>query len=485
MGWRQEIRENGFSAGTKRWWNLLSADLSGLLARIALHPVPPGERRDWLYVFGSATLVAFLVQLVTGIALATMYVSSAAHAYDSLEYITNTAVLGNLLRGMHYWGASVMIVLVGFHAIRVYMTAAYKYPRMLTWTIGIFLLIFTMMMGFTGQTLRWDADGVYSTVIASEQLGRYPLVGRWLVTFILGGPNVSGDTLSRFFMAHVFVFPILLVLFLTFHLFLVVRHGISEWPAAGRQVDPRTYRPWYEALLREQGQPFWPDAAWRDVVVGLVVVMIIIGLAATVGPIALGKPPSLANVDVAPRPSWYFTWYFAFLAMIPYGSETYVMTIAPMLFVFLLLFLPFVFPRGERTPLRRPWSFALVIMCLATILYYWRVGLVAPWSPRFNAVPVPASVVGTTTGPVAVGAGLFYTKGCEFCHQVAGYGGIRGPDLTCVADRLSAARMMEIIFTGIKPNMPSFARTLEGNEASDLLAFLKSRKCGQAAPPGK
>ena len=481
MRWRSEVREHGFVAGTRRWWNLLSADLAGLLARIALHPVPPGERRNWLYVFGSATMVAFLMQVVTGIALATIYVPSAATAYDSLQFISHTAVMGNLLRGMHYWGASLMILLVGFHAIRVYMTAAYKYPRMLTWAVGIFLLIFTMMMGFTGQTLRWDADGVYSTIIASEQLGRYPGVGRWIVTFILGGPNVSGNTLARFFMAHVFVFPALLIVFLTFHLFLVVRHGISEWPSPGRTVDPRTYRGWYEALLREHGQPFWPDAAWRDVVIGFLVVMLIIGLAATIGPIELGKPPSLANINVAPRPSWYFTWYFAFLAMIPYGSERYVMTAAPLVFVFLLLVLPFLFSRGERTPLRRPWSFALVIMCVATIVYYWRMGVVAPWAPRFNAIPVPASVVGVTTGPVAAGAGLFYTKGCEFCHRVAGYGGIRGPDLTCVADRLSAARMVEILYTGIKPNMPSFARTLEGNETSDLLAFLQSRKCGQ--PP--
>lgn len=461
--------------------NLLTGDLPGLLGPVARHPVPPGEGRNWLYVFGSATMVAFLVQVATGIVLATMYVSSASGAYASLEFITHRAVLGNLIRGMHYWGATFMILLVGFHAVRVYLTASYKYPRTMTWAVGIFLLIFTMAMGFTGQTLRWDSDGLWSPVIAAEQMGRYPFVGRWIVTFVLGGPTVGGETLSRFFMAHVFVFPALLILFLTFHLFLVVRHGISEWPASGRPVDPRTYRTWYAALLRQQGEPFWPDAAWRDMVVGFLVVMLIVALAAVFGPAGLTKAPDMKDLDVVPRPSWFFSWYFALLAMIPYGAELYVITIAPLLFVFLLLILPFLFNKGERTPLRRPWSFAVVLMALVTIAYYSRMGVIAPWSPRFDAMPVPESVVGTATGPVAVGAGLFYTKGCEFCHQVAGYGGIRGPALTCIADKLSAARITEILYTGIKPNMPSFARTLKGDEAAQLVAFLTSRKCGQAA----
>lgn len=485
MGLLEEIRERGVFRGTWHWLNILSGDLASVLGPVARHPVPPGERRNWLYVFGSAAMVAFLVQIVTGIALATMYVSSAESAYASLQFITHQAVLGNLIRGMHYWGASIMILLVGFHAIRVYLTGAYKYPRMMTWAAGVFLLIFTMSMGFTGQTLRWDADGLWSSVIASEQLGRYPLVGRWIVTFILGGETVSGETLTRFFMAHVFVFPALLIAFLTFHLFLVVRHGISEWPAAGRPVDPRTYRSWYEALVRQQGQPFWPDAAWRDVVVGFAVVMLIIALAAITGPIALGKTPDLKDIDVAPRPSWYFTWYFALLAMIPYGAERYVMTAAPLVFVLLLLILPFIFKSGERTPLRRPWSFALVLMAVVTIAYYWRIGLVAPWSPRFNAKPLPESVVGTATGPVAAGAELFHAKGCEFCHQVAGYGGIRGPALTCIADRVPASRIIEILYTGIKPNMPSFSRTLTPQDTTQLLAFLQSRKCGQAAAPAQ
>lgn len=478
MGLINDVRDRGLVKGTLHWLNGLAGDPWGAAGPVARHPVPPGEFRNWFYVFGSATLVAFLVQIVSGIVLATMYVSSAGQAYASLQFITHKAVLGNLVRGIHYWGASIMILLVGFHAVRVYLTASYKYPRMMTWAVGVFLLAFTMAMGFTGQTLRWDSDGLWSPVIVAEQLGRYPLVGRWIVTFMLGGETISGQTLTRYFMAHVFVFPALLILFLVFHLFLILRHGISEWPEAGRPVDPRTYRAWYRTLLERQGQPFWPDAAWRDVVAGFLVVMLIIALAAISGPIGLGKPPDLNDLDVAPRPSWYFAWYFAFLAMIPYGAERYVIIAAPLVFMFLLLILPFVFSAGERTPLRRPWSFAVVLMALVTIAYYWRVGLIAPWSPRFHAKPMPASVVGTTTGPVAVGAGLFFTKGCEYCHQVAGYGGTRGPALTCVADRLKPARMIEIVYAGIKPNMPSFVRTLTPGETAPLLAFLESRKCG-------
>ena len=167
--------------------------------------MPP--RTGWMYVFGSATLFAFTIQVVTGIALATAYVSSAGQAFASLQWITDHAFLGHLLRGMHYFGASAMVLLVGIHMIRTFLTGSYKFPRELNWVVGVVLLGLTILMGFTGQLLRWDQNGVWSTIVAAEQAGRVPVIGPWLARLLLGGQTVGGATLSRFFAYHVFFIP--------------------------------------------------------------------------------------------------------------------------------------------------------------------------------------------------------------------------------------------------------------------------------------
>jgi ubiquinol-cytochrome c reductase cytochrome b subunit len=235
---------------------------SATLGPVLRHPVPRMPRAGWLYVFGSATLVAFSIQVVTGTALATAYVTSSGEAYESLRFITGEPI-GRFVRGLHAFGASAMVVLVGLHAIRVYLMAAYKYPRQMNWLTGAGLLLFTLGMAFTGQLLRWDQIGVWTAVIAAEQAGRTPFLGNWIGHFLLAGDVVGGATLSRFFAAHVFFIPALLYVFLGTHLYLVVYNGISEPPVAGRPVDRADYRRWYRKLLETDGEPFWPDAAWR------------------------------------------------------------------------------------------------------------------------------------------------------------------------------------------------------------------------------
>ncbi len=463
----------------KRWflgachWLDDRLGLSALIGPMAKHLVPADAR--WWYVFGSATMAAFVIQVLSGVALAFSYVPSAAHAYDALQFITNDAAFGRVMRGLHYYGASAMVLMVGLHMAQVFLFGSYKFPREMNWVTGSLLLGFTLVMGFTGQLLRWDQTGVWSVVVAAEQAGRTPLIGDWLARFTLGGETVGGATLSRFFAIHVFVMPALIFAFVGLHLLLVLRHGIAEPPKAGQPVDPRTYRHNYEELLKKSGKPFWPDAAWRDVVFSVIMIAFVLALAIFDGPPELGKPPDPSIIAADPRPDWYLLWYFAVLALLPHGTENYFMVFAPLAAGFLLILLPFVFPRGERSYKRRPWAVALVLLVCLMVGTLWVAGARANWSPNFAARPLPPEVVGATSGPVASGARVFYEKGCLNCHLVGKHGGRRGPNLTLIGKKLTRQEMVIRISNG-GINMPAFAGNLTSQQMDELIAFLQTRK---------
>jgi len=444
-----------------------------IMTDMAEHPVPPDT--GWWYVFGSATAVAFTIQVVTGIALATAYVSSSGNAYDSLQFITTRALMGNLLRGMHYFGASAMVLLVGIHMGQVFLMGCYKYPREFNWLTGVALLFLTLAMGFTGQLLRWDQNAVWSVVVGAEQAGKTPIIGGILARFLLAGKTIGGATLSRFFAFHVFFIPAIIFGFVGIHLFLVLHDGISEPPKVGEPVDPATYREKYEKLVTEKGVPFWPDAAWRDVVFCVAVVLAVFILALVFGPPTLDKPPNPSLLARDPAPDWYLLWYFALLALIPHKMTTPVILLAPLTGVIVLLLVPIASNKGERHPRKRPWAVASVIVIVMMIGTLWVEAIREPWSPDFKAEPLPTSVIGTNVGPVVTGASLFYAKGCEFCHEIEGFGGRRGPSLTWVGDRLTRADLTVRIMNG-GYNMPAFAGLLDTEQLDDLLVFLESRR---------
>ena len=461
----------------KIWvWFDMRTDVSKVLGPLMKHPVPP--RTGWMYVFGSATLFVFLIQIFTGIALATAYVSSAGQAFESLRWITNDAFLGHLLRGMHYFGASAMVLLVGIHMIRTFLTGSYKFPRELNWVVGVLLLGLTILMGFTGQLLRWDQNGVWSTVVAAEQAGRVPIIGHQLARLLLGGQTVGGATLSRFFAYHVFFIPAVIFGMIALHIGLALRHGISEKPSASRPVDPQTYRAWYENMLHREGVPFWPDAAWRDVVFGVLVVATVVFLAWRIGPPQLTTPPDPTIIQAYPRPDWYLVWYFAVLAQLPHGTESLVIVGAPLVAGLCLFVLPLVFNRGQRAPSRRPWAVASIVVIVLSVGVLWYQGERTPWSPDFSAQPLAASVVQSDQPQVVQGAHLFHRQGCEYCHSIAGHGGQRGPDLTYIADRLTPQQITLRILNG-GYNMPAFASSIKPEDVNALVAFLNTRHFGK------
>jgi ubiquinol-cytochrome c reductase cytochrome b subunit len=461
-----------FIIGRWRWLDD-RLGLSALFGPAMRHLVPADAR--WWYVFGSATLLAFIVQVVTGVALAFSYVSSASQAYETLQFITNEAPFGRFLRGMHYFGASAMILMVGAHLAQTFLFGSYKFPREMNWVTGVLLLGFTLVMGFTGQLLRWDQTAAWSVVIAAEQAGRVPWIGDFLAQFILGGATIGGATLSRFFAIHVFIMPAFIFLFIGFHLLLVLRHGIAEPPVAGRPVDPATYRAEYEERMQKTGHPFWPEGAWRDFVFGTGVIIVIALLAYFIGPPALDKPPNPSIIRADPRPDWYLLWYFALMALIPPQIEGYVMVFAPILGGVLLLATPLFRNRGERAPSRRPWAIAVVLLSVIMIGSLWIEGIYSPWSPNFDPRPLPPEIVGATSGPIFNGAKRFRERGCLNCHLINGYGGRRGPDLTYVGDKLSKSDIIIRIVNG-GVNMPAFGKMLSPEELAEITAFVQSRK---------
>jgi ubiquinol-cytochrome c reductase cytochrome b subunit len=361
--------------------------------------------------------------------------------------------------------------------MRTYITASYKYPREMSWISGVLLLLFTIFMGFTGQLLRWDSNGVWSSVVAAQQLGRVPLVGKYLARLLLGGDTIGGHSLTRFYSYHVFIVPAMIFIFIGLHLWLVIRHGISEIPRAGQLVEPKTYRKWYEDYIKKHGIPFWPNAVWRDVMFSSIIVILIILFAWLRGAPALTTAPDLTYIHTSPTPDWYMVLFFALFALMPHKVESIAMTVGPLLTVIILLIIPFLSNKGERSPIRRPWAMFGVICVLVFVISLLVLGLKAPWSAEFNAKPLPISAIRPDhpDSTIVAGARLFYAKGCEYCHTINRYGGKAGPDLTNVGGRLSLQELTIRIVNG-GGNMPAYGGTLSNEDMQRLVSFLSAQR---------
>jgi ubiquinol-cytochrome c reductase cytochrome b subunit len=190
--------------------------------------VPRGV--GWWHTFGSATMVTFILLLFTGLFLMMNYSPSPDHAYESIQYITNEVPFGGLIRSIHFWSATAMVVLIGMHGLRTFFMAGYKYPREMTWVVGTFLFILVMGAAFTGYLLPWDQKAYWATNVGVSIASQVPLVGPWIQKILIGGTGVGALTLTRFFTFHVGVIPPLIILLIGIHIFMVIRQGISAPP---------------------------------------------------------------------------------------------------------------------------------------------------------------------------------------------------------------------------------------------------------------
>jgi ubiquinol-cytochrome c reductase cytochrome b subunit len=417
--------------------------LAALRSAVLDRTVP--DRIAWGAALGSATLAAFLVQVVTGVVLATYYVPSPDHAYDSIRFIEHRVTGGSLLRGMHHWGASAVVVLIIAHMVRVFAIGAYKYPREANWVIGVGLFVVIMGFAFTGYLLPWDQRAYWATVVGTSVGGATPLIGGAVQALLRGGDAVGAATLTRFFALHVLWFPALVGGLVLLHLVLVVYQGLAPPPtelqdgappSTGEETYGAYYRQAYAAAQTGEAR-LWPDVMARAAVASFGVVAAIVLLAVTVGA-ALEPPADPTDAAYVPMPEWYFLPLYELMKVVPSKIESVVSLGMPAALVIALLALPFFDRRSTRSLRQRPAALASVAVLLGGA------GLLIGAAVRGSAAGEAASVGAPLTATQRAGRALFRSQ-CSKCHIVEGQGGQLGPDLSDVGLRHSGPWMHSFI----------------------------------------
>ncbi|MEI6492113.1 MAG: cytochrome b N-terminal domain-containing protein [Verrucomicrobiota bacterium] len=449
--------------------------LTKLYESTAGHHVPRSAS-SWFYVFGSATLLCFMIQVVTGIMLAMVYVPSAAEAYTTLEYLTFHQYLGWFLRGVHYWGSNFMVGIMLLHMTQVFLFGAYKYPREITWITGVILMALTLGLAFTGQVMRFDEDAYWGLGIGVAIMGRVPFLGEQLVNMMLGGPIIASDTLSRFFALHVFVLPGGILALVSIHLRMVLTKGINEYPQPGMVVRRETYDKEYAAILKKEGVPFFPKAISKDLVAAAIVIFGIVACACFFGPKGPLGPPNPVQIDTLPRPDFFFLWIFAIAALMPDWMETVALLGGPVIIGIILFALPFFNGTGEKSWRRRPVAVMTVILTYVSLGLLTYLGHTSPWSPDMNAwksAETPKKFLQGRSPLELQGSLVIQSMQCRNCHAIDGIGGQRGPDLADVGARLTKDQLIRQVIQG-GGNMPAYGKNLSPDQVDAVVAYMVS-----------
>ena len=449
--------------------------LAAPIREISEHPVPRSTA-SWFYVFGSAALVVFILQIVTGIMLALVYVPSAGEAWSSLQTLNHDVTFGWFIRALHGWGSNFMISIVLIHMVQVFLFGAYKFPRELTWIVGVFLLLMTLGMAFSGQVLRFDQDAYWGLGIGASIASHVPFLGPAIVKVMLGGPIIAGATLSRFFALHVFVIPGMLIGFLCLHLLMVLKLGINEWPMPGRLVKRATYEKEYHELTKKDGAPFVPYAVWKDLFFAAFILLAVAACAAYFGPFGPTGRPDPTIIQTAPKPDYFFLWLYALLSLLPPSLETPALLVGPVVAIAALLLVPFLSGEGEKSWRRRPIAVLTVLLIAIILGTFTHLASFTPWSPHMNAWsgdPVPQEFLHGRTALQRQGALVFQGKQCRNCHALGELGGQRGPALDTVAVRLTEDQLIRQVIQG-GGNMPAYGKNLSPAETTALVAFLET-----------
>lgn len=461
---------------------MLSKSLRWFIDRFGLQPIwdhvldRKVPKDPWYHGDGMALMVLLTVLVATGVFLSMGYSPAVDEAYQSVEYITHQQTLGWFVRGLHYWSGGLMVVMLFLHVCRHLLLGGYKSPREATWLIGVVLGVLVLTTSLLGYVLRWDQRGYYALRALLAAMQNVPVVGERLVFLIQGGPEISSLTLSRMFALHAVLVPMLLLLFVGYHVYLVVLHGTTT--LAERKEPIETVEEQRE-LYHEQaehpvkGEVFFPTAFIKISPWSIVALTLAIGLTLTYGPRELMAPAG-DGVAAPVSEEWWFAWVSALVAMMPPSvAPTFQWLFVSAIFLCLIL-LPFV----DRSPLRgwrnRPVATTVVVLMVLAILGLSWLRHQSPWTARLAVHPpsIPQGVI--LAADAEHGRMLFQQHGCTTCHSVAGSGLANvGTDLARMDRIYSQAELRRYI---LRPPpdvaMPGYADRISDEELDRVVAFV-------------
>jgi len=381
----------------------------------------------WHQVFGSVALFLFLTQAFTGALLAFNYAPTPGEAYNSLRYILSEVTAGRLMRGLHHWGASMMIVVVVLHMTQVFLYGAYKKPREATWMVGVVLLLVTLAYGLTGYLLPWDNRAYWGTVVTTQIAANAPLIGPYLVQLLGGQGQVGVVTFARFYGLHVLLLPPATLLLIAIHVHLVRKHGVA--PEPGDNLRPE--------------QKFFPRQVFRDTVAIFIAFAILFVLAVAVR-VPLEQLADPTDTSYIPRPEWYFLFLFQSLKLFEGPLEVVGAVVLPGLAILTLLLVPFI-DRGRLRKVTER-TFAGAVVVLAAIGWAGLTAAAIATTPK-QAIAEQIDFSQPTDwlqlSPVELaGVGYFHRENCSSCHTVGDGKAKIGPDLAAGTHK-SAAWMIQ------------------------------------------
>jgi ubiquinol-cytochrome c reductase cytochrome b subunit len=411
----------------------------------------------WHQAFGSVAVFAFLIQVFTGILLAFNYAPTPGDAYNSLRYIVSELTGGSIIRGLHHWGASMMIVTVILHMVQVFVWGAYKKPRETTWMLGVMLMLLTLAYGLTGYLLPWDNRAYWGTVVTTKIAAQAPVAGPYLARLLGGEGSIGVVTFARFYALHVLLLPPLTMFLIGLHIYLVRKHGVAPEP-----------------IETDSPKKFFPEQVFKDTV-AIFFYFSVLSVLAVVARVPLGQLADPTNSAFVPRPEWYFLFLFQMLKVFEGPLEIVGTVILPTVAILVLFLIPFV-DRGKAIRVaRRTTAMGAVVLA----------GL--GWGALTLAALHPASPAnGEVTAHVAAqtwqqlspeelaGIGYFRSEKCAVCHSLIPGTTARGADLTQIPARRTAAWMIEHFKrpSQIVPGTSMPAVQLTDGQLNTLAAFL-------------
>jgi ubiquinol-cytochrome c reductase cytochrome b subunit len=468
-------------------WFDRRAGIDSLLHEAFDEPIPGGARLA--YVFGSGLLFLFLSQIITGVFLALYYVPSADHAHTTIAYITKEVMAGSFLRSLHSYGSSAMVVVLILHLMQTFLYGSYKGRRELLWVSGCVLFALVIAMAFTGYLLPWDMKAYFATTVGTNIAGEMPLVGESIKRLMRGGNDMGSLTLSRFFVAHVFLIPAAIFGLVAMHVYLFRKAGAAG-PISEHPIDPK-----------QKTEKFYPRQLLMDLGFGLALIAAL-GLLSYLAPVELGPKADPADTQYLPRPEWYYLPVFQWLKYWQGSRAVIGIIVIPLIVIAMFVGLPFVDRRLERRPWKRP-----VAVATFAIVFFSLVGLGAlsyrddhrdpgiaaqlakqhedteqfmraSFEPEPSEASLAAANVALADPLAAQGKAIFEAQSCNACHGDGGAGTAAGAKLTGIGAKFPADKLTGLLK---QPTDKMTAGGMTAVEISDqemkaLVAYLNSLK---------